>query len=104
MDVKQEIKDQRLGECNPDYALAVLSIRDLLYDELLEGISSESDLAGFEIVITSREMIGILASAERCPESSRRQRERLLRDSQDPSYNWRKRRITAGQDNRSSEQ
>ncbi|KAG9749391.1 hypothetical protein KCU73_g6840, partial [Aureobasidium melanogenum] len=87
MDVKQEIKDQRLRDCNPDHALAVRSIRDLLDDEMLEGISPGSDLAEFEIVNTSGEMIGILASAERCHKSSRRQREKLLRSSQNPSYN-----------------
>ncbi|KAH0006196.1 hypothetical protein KCU78_g12442, partial [Aureobasidium melanogenum] len=103
IDVKQETKDQRLGECNPDYALAVLSIRDLLDDEMLEDISPRSDLAKFEIVITSGEMIGILASAERCHESSRRQREKLIRDSQNPSYNWRKRYVTAEQDKRNIE-
>ncbi|KAG9568879.1 hypothetical protein KCU71_g2632, partial [Aureobasidium melanogenum] len=92
MDVKQDIKNQCLGGCNPDHAISILSVRDLLDDKMLEGISPESDLAEFEIVITSGEMIGILASAERCHESSRRQRKKLLRDSQDPSYNWRKRR------------
>lgn len=103
MDVKQEIRDQRLGECNPDHALAVFSIRDLLDDGMLEGISPEFDLAELEIVITSREMIGILASAEPCYKSSRRQRKKLLRDSQNPSYNWRKRRVTAEQGKRNTE-
>jgi hypothetical protein len=69
MDVKQEIKNQRLGEYNPDHALAVLDIRDLLDDEMLEDISPGSHLAEFEIFITSGEMIGILASAERCHKS-----------------------------------
>lgn len=36
MDVKQDIKDQRLGKQNPVHATAALSLRDLLDDETPE--------------------------------------------------------------------
>lgn len=99
MDVKQEIKDQHLGECNPDHVIAVLSVRDLLDDEMLEEEENSPDIAECRIVITSAEIIDILTSAERCLERSRRQREKLLRESLDQSCNWRKRRTTADEDN-----
>ncbi|KAG9662094.1 hypothetical protein KCU95_g5095, partial [Aureobasidium melanogenum] len=47
MDVKQEIKDQHLGECNPDHVIAVLSVRDLLDDEMLEGEENSPDIAEY---------------------------------------------------------
>ncbi|KAG9513146.1 hypothetical protein KCU85_g9856, partial [Aureobasidium melanogenum] len=92
MDVKQETTDQCLGELNPDHSIAVLYIRDLLSNEYLEGTSP--DVAEREIVITSREMTDILASAENCQKSTHRNGEKLLQDSQDQNCNWRKRRPT----------
>ncbi|KAG9854550.1 hypothetical protein KCU98_g2281, partial [Aureobasidium melanogenum] len=47
MDVKQEIKDQHLGECNPDHVIAVLSVRDLLDDEMLEEEENSPDIAEY---------------------------------------------------------
>ncbi|KAH0371972.1 hypothetical protein KCU65_g1601, partial [Aureobasidium melanogenum] len=97
MDVKQDIKDQRLGECNPDHEIAVLSLQDLLDDEMLEEEATTPNI-DFRIVITSREMIGILTSAELCLARSRRQREHLLLESQKQNCIWRKRRSTPDED------
>ncbi|KAG9952234.1 hypothetical protein KCU85_g2127, partial [Aureobasidium melanogenum] len=81
MDVKQETKDQRLGECNPDRAIAVLSLRDLLDVETPEKKATAPDI-DFRIAVTSGEMIDILTSAELCLERSRNQCEHLLLESQ----------------------
>ncbi|THZ12493.1 hypothetical protein D6C89_10792 [Aureobasidium pullulans] len=92
MDVKQDVTAQCLGKDNPDHTIAVLSLRDLLGDEMLEDASS--DVAECGIVITSREMITLLENAELFHQSSLQQTERALRERQAQGRNWRKRRIT----------
>ncbi|THW72347.1 hypothetical protein D6D19_06593 [Aureobasidium pullulans] len=92
MDVKQDVTAQCLGKDNPDHTIAVLSLRDLLGDEMLEDASS--DVAECGIVITSREMITLLENAELFHQSSLQQTERALRERQAQGRNWRERRIT----------
>jgi hypothetical protein len=92
MDVKQEITDQSLGEHCPDHAIAALCIRDLLDGEMLEV--TPPNIADCEIVVTSREMIGLLKEAELVQETLLRETETASQKRQAPNRNWRKRRIT----------
>ncbi|TIA28578.1 hypothetical protein D6C78_10678 [Aureobasidium pullulans] len=92
MDVKQEIASQCLGAHSPDHTIAVVSIRDLLGDEFLKDTSR--DIAERKIVVTAREMTGLLENAERFQQSSIRQTERAFQERQAQGRNWRKRRIT----------
>jgi hypothetical protein len=92
MDVKQEITDQSLEEHYPDHGIAVLCIRDLLEDEMLEV--TPPNIAGCEIVVTSKEIIGILNEAELVQETLLRETKTASQKRQAPNRNWRKRRIT----------
>ena len=95
MDVKQEVTNQPLGECDPDHAIAVLCIRDLLDDEMLATTSPE--IAECEIVVTSREMIDIMKEAELIQETQLRETQTASDKRQDPNRTWRKRHITPGE-------
>jgi hypothetical protein len=92
MDVKQETTDQSLGEHSPDHAIAALCIRDLLDEEILEV--TPPNIAECEIVVTSKEMIGLLEEAELVQETLLRETETASQKRQAPNRNWRKRRIT----------
>jgi hypothetical protein len=96
MDVKQEITDQSLGKHCPDHAIAALCIRDLLDGEMLEV--TPPNIAGCEIIVTSKEIVGILNKAELVQETLLRETETASQRRQAPNCNWRKRRLTPGEE------